>query len=60
MISNMHERLTRKVGGEQGSALVLTAVMMVVLTGFMGLALEQAVESILFIFADHTAERAKG
>ena len=40
MMSKMDERLARKVGGEQGSALVLTAGMMVVLTGFMGLALD--------------------
>ena len=39
-MSNMHERLARKVGGEQGSALLLTAGMMVVLMGFMGLALD--------------------
>ena len=40
MMSSMHERLARKVGGEKGSALVLTAGMMVVLTGFMGLVLD--------------------
>ncbi len=40
MMSTWHERLARKGGGEKGVALVLTAVMMVALTGFMGLALD--------------------
>ncbi len=40
MTSTLYERLARKVGGEKGSALVLTAGLMVVLTGFMGLALD--------------------
>ena len=40
MMSKWHERIARKGGGEKGSALVLTAFMMVVLTGFMGLALD--------------------
>lgn len=39
-MSNIYERLVRRVGNEKGSALVLTAGMMVVLTGFMGLALD--------------------
>ena len=40
MNSQMYARLARTVGGETGSALILTAVMMVTLTGFMGLALD--------------------
>ncbi len=32
MMSTWHERLARKGGGEKGSALVLTAFMMVVLS----------------------------
>ena len=40
MMSTWHERLARQGGGETGSALVLTAFMMVALTGFMGLALD--------------------
>ena len=42
MVPTVFQRLTPKVGGERGSALILTASMMVVLTGFMGLGLDVA------------------